>query len=146
MSFDQEDVALSIEKKPKTPKSNYAVIGLYFNDNRVCDFSRNLEPSARGEFEIADLNNWYLNDDTLHVRAMGSGHSWLDTETHRSLLDAGDFVSTIQNNQGLLIASREDIAFKAGWIDEDEVLALANQLAKSHYGLCLRNMLFERIS
>lgn len=143
VSFDENHVAVCIEEKPEAPKSNYAVTGLYFYDARVCDFAADLTPSARGELEITDLNNCYLNDGELHVELMGRGHTWLDTGTHDSLLEAGNFVSTIQRQQGLLIASPEEVAYASGWIDSEQVLGIASKLSKSHYGKYLQGLISE---
>ncbi|PAX09208.1 glucose-1-phosphate thymidylyltransferase RfbA [Sphingomonas lenta] len=126
--------ALSLEEKPAQPKSNCAVTGLYFYDNRVVDFARNLKPSARGEYEITDLNRLYMELGELHVEQMGRGYAWLDTGTHDSLLEAGEFVRTIQHRQGIQIACLEEIAFQQGWIGADEARARGEQLKKTAYG------------
>ena len=126
--------ALSLEEKPAAPKSNHAVTGLYFYDNRVLDFARNLAPSARGEYEITDLNHLYMEAGELHVEQMGRGYAWLDTGTHDSLLEAGEFVRTIQHRQGIQIACLEEIAFLQGWIDADQARAQGRALSKTAYG------------
>jgi glucose-1-phosphate thymidylyltransferase len=138
--FGSDGKVLSIEEKPAKPKSNYAVTGLYFYDTRACDFAANLKPSPRGELEITDLNRCYLSDDSLRVERMGRGYAWLDTGTHDSLIQAGNFIQTIEERQGLKIACPEEIAFEQGWIDAEQLLKLAEPLAKSGYGAYLKGL------
>jgi glucose-1-phosphate thymidylyltransferase len=145
VDFDDEQRALSIEEKPLKPKSNYAVTGLYFYDNQVCDIASGIRPSARGELEITDVNAQYLKQDQLSVEIMGRGYAWLDTGTHDSLLDAAQFISTIEKRQGLKIACPEEIAFRAGWIDAEQLVQLANPLLKNGYGQYLMKVLTEKI-
>jgi glucose-1-phosphate thymidylyltransferase len=145
VEFDSDRVAMSIEEKPTQPKSNYAVTGLYFYDSRVCDMAAELEPSSRGELEITDLNELYLSEGSLHVEIMGRGYAWLDTGTHDSLLEAAHFVSTIQKRQGLLVACPEEIAYRAGWIDDVKLLKLAMALSKTAYGEYLRRLVKEEL-
>ena len=137
VEFDASKRAISIEEKPKTPKSNYAVTGLYFCDEQVCDIAASIRPSARGELEIADVLDAYLRRDQLHVEIMGRGYAWLDTGTHDSLLEAGQFIATIEKRQGLKVACPEEIAFRAGWIDAAQLEALARPLVKGGYGAYL---------
>ena len=139
--FDASDKVLSIEEKPSAPKSNYAVTGLYFYDERVCDFAAALKPSVRGELEITDLNRVYLEHDALKVKKLGRGFAWLDTGTHESLLQAGAFVNTIEERQGLKIACPEEIAFQNGWISAEQLRSLARPLAKNSYGTYLLGLL-----
>ena len=139
--FDASDKVLSIEEKPSAPKSNYAVTGLYFYDERVCDFAAALKPSVRGELEITDLNRVYLEHDALKVKKLGRGFAWLDTGTHESLLQAGAFVNTIEERQGLKIACPEEIAFQNGWICAEQLRSLAQPLAKNSYGTYLLGLL-----
>ncbi len=134
VEFDKEGKALSIEEKPENPKSNYAVPGLYFYDNDVVTIARNVKPSARGEIEITSINNEYLNRGTLHVETLGRGFAWLDTGSHDMLLDAADFVSAFQKRQGLYISCIEEIAYKRGFIDKEQLLKLAEPLMKTDYG------------
>jgi len=134
VEFDAEGNAISIEEKPLKPKSNYAVTGLYFYDNRVVDFARKICPSPRGELEITDLNNFYLQDRSLCVEMMGRGTAWLDTGTHQSLLQAGVFVETVQERQGLIIGSPEEVAFRMGYIDAEQLEKLSAPLSKTEYG------------
>jgi glucose-1-phosphate thymidylyltransferase len=129
---------LSLEEKPSQPKSNYAVTGLYFYDHRACDFAAGLSPSARGELEITDLNQCYLDAGDLTVETMGRGYAWLDTGTHASLQQAASYIETLESRQGLRVACPEEIAFRQGWISRDQLLALAEPLAKSGYGDYLR--------
>lgn len=136
--------AISLEEKPKHPKSNYAVPGLYFYDARVCDFAATLEPSARGELEITDLNRIYLERGELQVRRLGRGFAWLDTGTHQSLLDATHFIEAVEERQGLKIACLEEIAWENGWIDRAMVEAAASSMGKSAYGDYLRALLQMR--
>ncbi len=134
VEFDAHRRAISIEEKPRSPKSNYAVTGLYFYDQRVCDIAAELKPSARGELEITDLNRRYLEMNALNVMTLGRGYAWLDTGTHDSLLEASHFISTLQKRQGLMIACLEEIAFTQKWIDAAQVEVLARALIKNGYG------------
>jgi len=145
VEFDADGKAKSIEEKPERPKSRYAVVGLYFYDNRVLDVAAGLKPSARGELEITDVNRQYLAWGELEVIAMGRGFAWLDTGTHESLLEASHFIETIERRQGLKIACPEEIAWRQGWIDARELEALAQPLAKSGYGEYLLGLLSERL-
>ena len=139
--FDASGKVLSIEEKPSAPKSHYAVTGLYFYDERVCDFAAALKPSPRGELEITDLNRVYLEHDALKVQKLGRGFAWLDTGTHESLLQAGAFVHTIEERQGLKVACPEEIAFQNGWISAEQLRSLAQPLAKNSYGTYLLGLL-----
>jgi len=143
VEFDQQGRALSIEEKPAAPRSNYAVTGLYFYDNRVLDVARELKPSARGELEITDVNSWYLRRGQLDVELLGRGTAWLDTGTHDALLQASLFVQTIEQRQGLKIACLEEIAYRMGYIDAGDVERLAEPLRKSAYGEYLLRILRE---
>ncbi len=134
VEFDENGMAISIEEKPENPKSNYAVPGLYFYDNDVVEIAANVKPSARGEIEITSINNEYLNRGTLHVETLGRGFAWLDTGNHDSLLDAADFVSAFQKRQGLYISCIEEIAYKRGFIDREQLVKLAEPLLKTDYG------------
>ncbi|MDE2184858.1 MAG: glucose-1-phosphate thymidylyltransferase RfbA [Alphaproteobacteria bacterium] len=134
VEFDSEYRVVSLEEKPARPRSNYAVTGLYFYDNGVCDLAEQLKPSDRGELEITDLNKCYLEQGRLDVKILGRGNAWLDTGTHESLLQASEFVRTLQNQQGLMIACPEEIAFRQRWITAQDVAGLAAPLAKTHYG------------
>ncbi len=139
--FDASGKVISIEEKPHVPKSNYAVTGLYFYDNDVVDVARELKPSARGELEITDINQMYLSKGLLNVELLGRGHAWLDTGTHDSMLEAGQFIATIERRQGLKIACPEEIAWRNGWIDSKGLESLANMLANNGYGQYLLNLL-----
>jgi glucose-1-phosphate thymidylyltransferase len=144
VAFDAERRAVSIEEKPKHPKSNYAVTGLYFYDEQVCDIAASIRPSARGELEITEVNAQYLRQQQLAVEIMGRGYAWLDTGTHDSLLDAGQFIATLEKRQGLKVACPEEIAYRAGWIGAAELEALAAPMAKNGYGQYLMQLLRER--
>ncbi len=145
VEFDDTKRALSIEEKPKSPKSHYAVTGLYFYDQQVCDIAADIRPSARGELEITDVNMRYLEQGTLTVEIMGRGYAWLDTGTHDSLLEAGLYIATIEKRQGLKVACPEEVAYRAGWIDAEQLDALAARLAKNSYGTYLRSLLSEKV-
>lgn len=134
VEFDENGKAISIEEKPKNPKSNYCVTGLYFYDNRVCEFAHQVKPSARGELEITDLNNMYLKDGSLNVITLGRGYAWLDTGTIEALAYAGEFIRVIEKRQGIQVAAIEEIAYRHGWISKDELLASAKKYGKSPYG------------
>ncbi|MFT8821335.1 MAG: glucose-1-phosphate thymidylyltransferase RfbA [Liquorilactobacillus nagelii] len=134
VEFDSKMQAISLEEKPAHPKSNYAVTGLYFYDNRVVDYAANLEPSARGELEITDLNKIYLANGELNVKLMGRGYAWLDTGTHDSMLEAASFIATIQKRQNLKVACLEEIAFRMGYINRERLLELAQPMKKNDYG------------
>jgi glucose-1-phosphate thymidylyltransferase len=141
VEFDAAQRAISIEEKPEQPKSRYAVTGLYYYDNQVCDVAREIQPSARGELEITDVNRWYLERNQLSVEIMGRGYAWLDTGTHDSLLEAAHFISTLQKRQGLMVACPEEIAYVQKWIDAEALLRLAGPLKKNGYGRYLLNLL-----
>ena len=139
--FDGNHRVIGLEEKPAKPKSNYAVTGLYFYDERVCDFAASLKPSPRGELEITDLNRCYLEDGSLMLEQLGRGYAWLDTGTHESMMDAGNYIATVENRQGLKVCCPEEIAFQSGWIDAGQVRELAKPLAKTGYGQYLLQML-----
>ena len=141
VSFDENMKALSIEEKPKNPKSNYAVTGLYFYDNRVIDFAKQVKPSERGELEITTINQMYLENNMLNVELLGRGFAWLDTGTHESLQEAASFVETIQNVQGLKVACLEEIAWRNGWLTNDQVIELAKPMLKNEYGQYLTRLI-----
>jgi glucose-1-phosphate thymidylyltransferase len=141
VEFDDSMRVLALEEKPQQPRSNYAVTGLYFYDERVCEFARGLKPSPRGELEITDLNRCYLEDGSLHLERLGRGYAWLDTGTHESLQQASSFIETIEARQGLKVACPEEIAFQQGWIDRARVLELAEPLRNSGYGEYLVQLL-----
>lgn len=143
--FDADGKALSLEEKPKQPKSNYAVTGLYFYDSSVVELAKHLKPSPRGELEITDLNRLYLEQGKLNVEIMGRGYAWLDTGTHESLLDAGQFIATLEQRQGLKVACPEEIAYRQRWIDAQQLERLAQPLIKNGYGQYLMRLLNERV-
>ncbi|MBK1612425.1 glucose-1-phosphate thymidylyltransferase [Rubrivivax gelatinosus] len=144
VAFDGQQRALSIEEKPKAPKSNYAVTGLYFYDEQVCDIAAGIAPSARGELEITDVNARYLQQGELDVQIMGRGYAWLDTGTHDSLLEAGQFIATLEKRQGLKVACPEEIAYRAGWIDAAQVERLAQPMLKNGYGRYLIQLIEQK--
>jgi len=146
VEFDHSFKALSIEEKPLKPKSNYAVTGLYFYDQQVCDIAKSIKPSARGELEITAVNEAYLKINQLTVEIMGRGYAWLDTGTHDSLLDAAGFIATLQKRQGLMVACPEEIAYRQGWITAEDVFKLADPLKKNAYGQYLEKILTEKLS
>jgi glucose-1-phosphate thymidylyltransferase len=143
--FDGKNKVVSLEEKPSQPKSNYAVTGLYFYDQNVVKMAKSLKPSMRGELEITDLNRLYLDQNQLHVEVMGRGYAWLDTGTHESLLEASQFIATLENRQGLKVACPEEIAYRQNWITANELEALAAPLLKNGYGQYLKRILQEKI-
>ena len=145
VEFDADQRALSIEEKPKVPRSNYAVTGLYFYDQQVCDIAASIRPSARGELEITEVNAQYLRQGELDVQIMGRGFAWLDTGTHDSLLEAGQFIATLERRQGLKVACPEEIAYRRGWIDAAQLERLAQPLMKNGYGQYLMQVLSEKV-
>jgi glucose-1-phosphate thymidylyltransferase len=145
VEFDSQRRAVSLEEKPEKPKSRYAVTGVYFYDNRVVEIARNLKPSPRGELEITDVNIWYLNHGELRTEVLGRGLAWLDTGTHDSLLEASNFIQTIEQRQGLKVACPEEIAFRLGYISASELTALAEGIKKSTYGKYLLRLLQETV-
>lgn len=145
VDFDDSGKVLSLEEKPSRPRSSYAVTGLYFYDNTVVDRARSLRPSPRGELEITDLNRLYLEDGQLSVEIMSRGYAWLDTGTHESLLDASQFIATLEHRQGLKVACPEEVAYRAGWIDAGDLEQLARHLCKNSYGRYLLHILEDRV-
>lgn len=139
--FDGSGNVLSIEEKPKKPKSNYAIVGLYFYPNSVIDIAKNVKPSARGELEITSINNKYLAYNNLKISKMGRGFAWLDTGTHHSMLEASNYIETIQNRQGLMVACPEEIAWNKGWISDVQLMKIANKLKKNNYGIYLNSLI-----
>jgi glucose-1-phosphate thymidylyltransferase len=144
--FNKNNKVLSLEEKPKNPKSKYAVTGLYFYDNNVVSMAKSLKPSARGELEITDLNRLYLEKDKLNVEIMGRGYAWLDTGTHDSLLEASQFIATLENRQGLKVSCPEEISYRRGWINASQLEKLAAPLSKNTYGQYLQRILKEKIN
>jgi glucose-1-phosphate thymidylyltransferase len=145
VEFDKSNKVLSLEEKPKSPKSNYAVTGLYFYDSDVVALAKTLKPSQRGELEITDLNRLYLEKQKLNVEILGRGYAWLDTGTHDSLLEASQFIATLENRQGLKVSSPEEISYRRGWINSSQLEKLAAPLSKNGYGQYLRRLLQEKI-
>jgi len=146
VEFDRNGKVISLEEKPKQPKSNYAITGLYFYDERVCEFAKTLKPSARGELEITDLNRIYLEEGCLEVITLGRGFAWLDTGTVETLSEASDYIKTIETRQGLMIAALEEIAYTYEWIDKETLLSAASRYGKSPYGIYLKNVAEGKIS
>ncbi|MFO7748076.1 MAG: glucose-1-phosphate thymidylyltransferase RfbA [Orrella sp.] len=144
VAFDEQQRAISLEEKPALPKSSYAVTGLYFYDGTVCDIAQNIQPSARGELEITDVNREYLKREQLTVEMMGRGYAWLDTGTQDSLIEASSYIATIQKRQGLMVACPEEIALSNGWINEEQVEKLASPLQKNSYGQYLLRLVSQR--
>ena len=144
VEFDSKGKAISIEEKPEYPKSNYCVTGLYFYDNKVVKYTKDLKPSARGELEITDLNRIYLETDSLNVELLGQGFTWLDTGTHESLVEATNFVKTVESHQHRKIACLEEIAYLNGWITKEDVLAVYEELKKNQYGQYLKDVVDEK--
>jgi glucose-1-phosphate thymidylyltransferase len=145
VAFDSEQRAISIEEKPQAPKSNYAVTGLYFYDKQVCDIAASIQPSARGELEITAVNATYLEQQQLNVEIMGRGYAWLDTGTHDSLLEAAQFIATLEKRQGLKVACPEEIAYRRGWIDAAQIERLAAPMLKNGYGQYLKSLLTDKV-
>ena len=144
VEFDDDGNVLSMEEKPKTPKSNYAVTGLYFYDNTVASKAKKVKPSPRGELEITDLNKMYLDESTLTVKLLGRGMAWLDTGTHKTMLQASNFIESIEERQGLKVACLEEIAFRKGYITKEQVIELAKPLLKNQYGQYLMKVINEK--
>jgi glucose-1-phosphate thymidylyltransferase len=140
VEFDEDYCAISIEEKPTKPKSNWAVTGLYFYDNSVIDIAKTIQPSARGELEITSINEVYLKQNKLNVELLGRGFAWLDTGTHDSLIEAGSFVETVQKRQGMMVACPEEIAWRSGWLKDEELYNLGKKIEKNHYGQYLINL------
>ncbi|HFG3062228.1 TPA: sugar phosphate nucleotidyltransferase, partial [Escherichia coli] len=138
--FDKNGTAISLEEKPLQPKSNYAVTGLYFYDNDVVEMAKNLKPSARGELEITDINRIYMEQGRLSVAMMGRGYAWLDTGTHQSLIEASNFIATIETRQGLKVSCPEEIAYRKGFISDEQMQIIASKLSKSSYGYYLSSV------
>jgi glucose-1-phosphate thymidylyltransferase len=145
VEFGSDRRVLSLEEKPKHPKSHYAIPGLYFYDSRAVDFARSLKPSARGELEITDLHRIYLDHEALHVQLLGRGTAWLDTGTHQSLLEAAEFIHVIETRQGLKVACLEEIAWRQGWLDRDAIERQSEKLGKSSYGAYLRRLIDDEL-